>query len=173
MKIIQSVLILVALFLCTGFSSAAQKRSGISGRTSPDALVAELYRQSERNHSPFFQTRNRALLDKYFVKDLAELIWKDALHSRSEVGAIDGDPLFNAQDTEITKFSIHRPNYLNGKAEVIVSFENFRQKQEIHFSLISTNTGWKIEDIKYNDGSSLLGILREDQAQRQRRRPRS
>ena len=166
MKIIQSILILVALFLCTGFSSAAQKRSGISGRTSPDALVAELYRQSERNHSPFFQTKNRALLDKYFVKDLAGLIWKDALNSRGEVGAIDGDPLFNAQDTEITKFSIHRPNYVNGKAEVVVSFENFRQNQEVRFSLVSTNTGWKIENIKYNDGSNLLGILKGDQAHR-------
>jgi Protein of unknown function (DUF3828) len=164
MKTLASVLILVALFLCTGFSSAAQKRSGITRRTSPDALVADLYRQSERNHSPFFQTKNRALLDKYFVKGLAELIWKDALNSRGEVGAIDGDPLFNAQDTEITKFSIHRPVYVDGKAEVTVSFENFRQKQEVRFSLVSTSAGWKIENIKYNDGSSLRGILKGDQA---------
>lgn len=163
MKTIKAVLLLISLLLGTTISSAAPQRSDFASRTSPDALVAALYKQNDSGRSPFFQTGNRALLDKYFVRNLADMIWKDALNSRGEVGAIDGDPLYDAQEMEIRRFSIHRPNYENGKAQVTVSFENFGRKQEIIFSLVSANTGWKIEDIKYNDGTSLAGILKSSQ----------
>ena len=46
------------------------------------------------------------MVDKYFVKSLADLIWKDAHGPKGEVGAIDGDPLYDAQDMEIKKFAI-------------------------------------------------------------------
>jgi hypothetical protein len=164
MKTIKTVLILAMLFTFMSFSAAAQQRDGVSRQSTPDALVADLYKQSGRNRGPFFQTKNRALLDKYFEKNLAGLIWKDALNARGEVGAIDGDPLYNAQDMEIKKFSIHPPRYENGKATVTVSFENFGQKQEILFSLVLKNAAWKIEDIKYNDGTSLVGILKGNEA---------
>ncbi|MBA3765429.1 MAG: DUF3828 domain-containing protein [Acidobacteria bacterium] len=164
MKRIKSVLMLVVLLLGACISSAAQTWHSVTRQTSPDALVAALYKQSKNNHSPFFQTKNRALVGKYFERNLAELIWKDALKSRGEVGAIDGDPLYNAQDMDIKSFSIHPPIYKNGKAEVSVSFENFGQKQEILFLLILERAAWKIEDIKYTDGSTLAGILKSDQA---------
>ena len=110
----------------------------------------------------FFQTKNRTLLDKYFEKHLADLIWKDAIRSKGEVGAIDGDPLYNAQDMDIKHFAVHKASYANGLAEVKVSFENFGKKEEIVF-LLSPGTragGWKIKNIKYNDGTDLLGILK-------------
>ena len=78
------------------------------------------------------------------------------------MGAIDGDPLYNAQDMDIKHFLIHQPVVRNGTAEVKVSFENFGKKEEIVFLLSSRNkaAGWKIANIKYNDGSDLLGILK-------------
>ena len=160
MKILKTTILLTALLL--GSNQWAHSAAKVTKQTSPDALVTELYRQSGRNHSPFFQTKNRTLLDKYFEKHLADLIWKDAIRSKGEVGAIDGDPLYNAQDMDIKHFVVHKASYGNGVAEVNVSFENFGKKEEIVFLLTPgpRAAGWKIANIKYNDGTDLLGILK-------------
>src|SRR5439155_17318503 len=131
-------------------------------RLSPDALVADLYREHNRKHSPFFQTRSRALLYKYFEKSLADLIWKDAVHSKGEVGAIDGDPLYDAQDMEIRKFAIKKPRYKEGRALVDVTFENFGKPQTITFIVVKGKTGWRIRDIVYSEGRTLKSELREN-----------
>src|SRR4026207_34185 len=99
MKISKSVLLLAVLLLTANFAGAKPVAKSAK-QTSPRDLVAELYRQSARKRSPFFQTRSRALVNKYFEKDLGDLIWKDAIRSKGEVGALDGDPLYNAQDME-------------------------------------------------------------------------
>src|SRR5688572_2866905 len=39
-----------------------------------EALVADLYKQHDAKKGPFFQTKSRALVDKYFTKPLADLI---------------------------------------------------------------------------------------------------
>ena len=160
MKILKSTLLLAALLL--GSNQWAHSAAKVTKQTSPDALVTELYRQSDKKHSPFFQTKSRALLDKYFERHLAGLIWKDAIKSKGEVGAIDGDPLYNAQDMDIKNFAVHKASYANGLAEVKVSFENFGKKEEIVFLLTPglRGGGWKISNIKYKDGTDLLGILK-------------
>lgn len=128
--------------------------------TSPYMLVKDLYEQHDKKNSPFFQTKNRALVDKYFEKSLADSIWKDANNSSGEVGAIDGDPLYNAQDMEIKNFSLGLPKIANGKAKVVASFENFGKKQSITFELVQKDLVWKIEDINYGGGSTLRGWLK-------------
>jgi len=185
---VKSIILLAALFLTANVSPGSQSTAKVAKQASPDALVAELYRQTGRNRSPFFQTRSRARVDQYFEKQLGDLIWKDAIRSRGEVGAIDGDPLYNAQDMDIKHFAVHKPASANGvaggskargsqrrsadgvepgsprgvAAEVKVSFENFGKKVEIVFLLTSDTraAGWKITNIKYDDGTDLLGILK-------------
>jgi hypothetical protein len=129
--------------------------------TAPDALVKDLYAQHDKKNSPFFQTKNRALVDKYFEKSLADLIWKDANDSSGEVGAIDGDPLYNAQDIEIKNFSVGQPKIENGKAKVVASFENFGKKQTITYELVQKDSAWKIEDINYGDSGTLRKWLKD------------
>ena len=129
-------------------------------RLSPDALVADLYRVHNHKHSPFFQTRSRALLYKYFEKDLADMLWKDAVKSKGEVGAIDGDPLYDAQDMEIKKFAIAKPGFADGKATVKVTFENFKEPKSFVFTLVNGRTGWRISNIEYGEGRSLRGYLK-------------
>ena len=99
------------------------------------------------------------MLDTYFTKKLADLIWKDANDSKGEVGAIDGDPLYNAQDMEIKKFAIQPAKIQGSKAMVNVNFENFGKKQLVGFLLTQEPKGWKIDNIKYDGGYSLLKIL--------------
>jgi len=163
MKRFKSMLLAVALMLGANLFAAAQQAATAKIQTSPRLLVANLYKQHKKR-SPFFQTRSRALLDRYFEKTLANLILQDAIRSRGEVGSIDGDPLFNAQDMEIKKFQIHQAVYREGKAEVLVSFENFGQKKEITFVLVPRRNDWRIANIKYDDGADLLGILRTEAA---------
>lgn len=125
----------------------------------PGALVRDLYDQHKKDRSPFFQTKNRALVDKYFDKNLADLIWKDAIVSKGEVGAIDGDPLYNAQDRDIKKFVIGAAKITGERAEVPVTFENFGEKQALTYALVRQNKEWKISDINYGGGSTLLGFF--------------
>jgi hypothetical protein len=128
---------------------------------SPDALVKDLYRVHNQKHSPFFQTRSRALLDKYFEKNLANLIWKDARTSKGEVGAIDGDPLYDAQDIEIKKFAIAKPRFEDGRALVDATFENLGQKKTITYIVVKGAAGWRIRDIVYGEGRTLTSEFKE------------
>lgn len=160
MKTIKLILFAAIIIAGLSMSSPAQRRSK---QPSPEQLVSDLYRQHERQ-SPFFQTRNRSLLDKYFVRELADLLWQDARSSGDEVGALDGDPLFNAQDMKITNFLIQKATVSSGTANVPVAFENFGVKHQIVFRLAAQRTGWKISDLLYDDGWSLLKVLKRDRS---------
>jgi len=173
MKVIRFILI-AASIVTVSASSHAQRKAKPWKQMSPDEVVRVLYRQHKRR-SPFFQTTNRALLDRYFEKEFADLIWKDAVTSKGEVGAIDGDPLFNAQDMDIKKFVVHPADYtasygpypskpLNKlpaptKASVEVTFENMGEKHSVDFEMSLTPSGWKIWDIRYDDSTQLRMIL--------------
>ena len=104
------------------------------------------------------------MLYKYFEKSLADMIWKDAANSKGEVGAIDGDPLYDAQDMDIKKFVIGKPSYENSKARVNVSFENFGKQKTIVFILANGRSGWRIHDIDYGGGRTLKGFFKSDSA---------
>lgn len=160
MKTVKPILFITMLFLMLGTSVGSKAQSTTSNRLSPNALVADLYRVHDHKHSPFFQTRSRALLYKYFEKGLADMIWKDAVHSKGEVGALDGDPLYDAQDMEIKKFAIGKPSYENGQAKVNVTFENLGKPQSFVFSLVNGRSGWRINNIEYGEGRSLRGYLK-------------
>ena len=135
--------------------------SAESQTAAAEALVADLYKQHDAKKSPFFQTKNRVLVDKYFTKSLADLIWKDATSSKGEVGAIDGDPLYNAQDMEIKNFAVGRGDVKGDTANVPVTFTNFGEKKTITFALKQVSGAWKIDDIKYGDGDSLMKWLKD------------
>lgn len=132
-----------------------------SKQMTADALVADLYKAHDQKRSPFFQTKSRALINKYFEKSLADLIWKDRVTSKNEVGVIDGDPLYDAQDMEIKNFAIGKATYEGNKARVDVTFENFGQKKSLIFILVKGTTGWRIDDIDYGQQGTLRGWFKE------------
>lgn len=156
MKTIKSILVVMIMLAALNVSAHAGQASGQGKRVSPRSVVLSLYNQ-HRRQSPFFQTRSRALLDRYFTRELANLIWSDARSSRGEVGALDGDPLFNAQDMQIKKFALRERTAEVNAAEVAASFENFDQRHEILFRLVPAGTSWKIADIAYDAGGNSEG----------------
>src|SRR5262245_31297947 len=149
--------------LATALLFIAPVTNAQKAQTTPDALVRDLYAaHKNRRTDPFSQTKDRARLDKYFAKDLADLLWKDAKTSaeNNEVGALDGDPLYNAQDMKITAFSIKPPEYGEGNrdlADVRVTFKNIGKEETVLFRVErNSQKVWKITDILYpgNDDSS-------------------
>ena len=157
MKTSNKVVLSTILVLVVAFSLTAQRRVKTK-QASPEQLVAALYKQHKKA-SPFFQHKSRALVDRYFDKELADLIW-NIPNTPGEVGPLDGDPLYNAQDMEIKRFVIHPATITNGNATVLVTFTNIGKKQEVKFLLISRQAGWKITNIKYDDGTDLIAIIR-------------
>ena len=128
---------------------------------SPDALVADLYKQHDAKRSPFFQTKSRARVDKYFTNGLADMIWKDAITSKGEVGALDGDPLYDTQDAKIRHFAVGKASIKGDTATVPVTFTNFGKKEKIDFSLKKVKGVWKIDNINYGSGGSLRKWFQE------------
>lgn len=157
MKKLKSFAIVVMALGLVCFSAAGQRRPQ-SVRLTPEQTVAALYKQHKKQ-SPFFQTKNRALVDRYFARELADLIW-NMPNTPGEVGPLDGDPLYNAQDMEIRHFVIHKAEVSGDTATVLVTFTNIGKKQEVKFLLASRPSGWKITNIKYDDGTDLRGILK-------------
>lgn len=159
MKIVSKIFVL-ALFVAVGASAAiAQKKT----TTTPSDLVSNLYKQHDAEKSPFFQEKSRALVEKYFTKTTAAMIWKDATTRGNDVGAFGADPLYDAQDTQIKGFTVGKAAITGDKATVTVSFTNFDEKRSFKFSLVKENALWKIEDIDYGD-YSLVSLLKDNEA---------
>lgn len=125
-----------------------------------EPLIAELYKQHDANKGPF-RERKRAVIDKYFAKPLADMLWKNDQRPAGEMGAIDADPLYDAQDTEIKKFVVGKAVVNGDKASVPVTFENFGQKKNVTYVMVRQGDAWKISDIKYQGGYTLLQNFRE------------
>ena len=152
------LIILVTLSLVMGSAAMAQKKKVTAG--SPEAVVRDLYAAHKGKKSPFFQNKSRALIDKYFTGALADAVWQEAKDSKpGEVGNLDFDPLYHAQDVHITKFVIAKADANNN---VKVTFLNMGHPEEINFSLSAPNTSskiYKIDSIVYSDAEDLESIL--------------
>src|SRR5688500_7610290 len=126
-----------------------------------EPLVADLYKQHDANRGPF-REKKRAVVDKYFANPLADLIWKDKQTPPGEMGAIDFDPLYDAQDVGAKKFAVGMATVNGEKATVPVTYENFGEKKNITYQMVRQGDAWKIADIKYQSGFTLLGVFKEN-----------
>ena len=144
----RSLVVLLATVLMAAIAAATD--------ATPKDLVAQLYQAHRSKHDPLVETK---LLDRYFDAPLLKLYLKDKQEAKGEVGRLDGDPLYNAQDMEISHFSISSPETAKGEAQVTVRFKNMGKSARIVYVLIPASAGWRISDIRYDDGSSLKKIL--------------
>ncbi|MDZ4404333.1 DUF3828 domain-containing protein [Prosthecobacter sp.] len=127
----------------------------------PEALVAQLYKTHDAQKSPFFQDQDRALVDRFFAKELADMIWKDAVASQGELGALGADPLYDAQDLLLKDFVIHQAATVKGRTSVLVTFENAGQKKRNTFTFVQQGGVWKISDLRYTAGHTLSRLYRD------------
>ncbi|HVF91390.1 MAG TPA: hypothetical protein VNH22_15100 [Blastocatellia bacterium] len=164
----KAILVLLAAFSFNLFtpSLSSSVSSSISraaqGKTlagTPDGVVRELYKVHRMGNGPIFEGKSRTYLVKFFDRKLSGLIWKELTTHSEEVGNLDFDPLYNAQDIGIKNFRVGTPLIDKGRAVVPVTFNNYDLKVKIVFHLLGADGGWKIENLVYEDGSNLLEIL--------------
>jgi|SRR5919197_2018867 hypothetical protein len=127
---------------------------------SPTKVVTDLYSAHKGKADPLQYPASKKLLGAYFEKGLLSLYLKDQSESKGEVGKLEFDPLYNAQDFEIKNFSVALVTQQKDSAEVAASFKNMGTTEKIVFLLSNTTPDWRITDIKYSDGRTLKGILK-------------
>ncbi len=150
-------LFLLPLALTSTISMSAQTAKSLS---SPTSVIRDLYRVHNNGRGHLFEARGKVNLYKFFDKQLADLIWKN-IHDtpEGEVGNLDFDPLYDAQDMKITQFQIGSPLLEGDKATVGVSFKNFGKLTKMKFHMVKRAQGWKIENVDYSNHSDLIKIL--------------
>jgi hypothetical protein len=151
------LILITGAVLVAGFTSVqGQTLSIMTGKD----LVAQLYKEHSGKSDPLQYPASKKLLQNYFYKPLLDLYLKDQEASKGEVGKIDFDPLYDAQDLQITDFNLVIPNNKKDSGYVAAHFKNMGLRQQVVFTLKSTKAGWRIADIQYKDGRSLLNILK-------------
>lgn len=130
-------------------------------------MVKNLYEEQNAGAGPFFQTKSRVLVERYFMTDLAGLIWKDYVSAKGDIGALDFDPLYGSQDPQITDFKILVSGVAadakfqpQDKVLVEVTFKDSGKKRRIAFAFAQDKAGaWKIDNIRYPDKTSLRDVF--------------
>lgn len=151
-------LIVTTVFLLSVSGVWAQASSPAA--SSPTKVVSDLYRAHNGKADPLQYPASEKLLGAYFEEGLLSLFLKDQSESKGEVGKLDFDPLYAAQDFDINDFSVALVAEQKDSAEVAASFKNLGTSEKIVFLLSPTAQGWRITDIRYSDGSTLKGILK-------------
>jgi hypothetical protein len=127
----------------------------------PEALIADLYKAHEKGNAGIVNGKSRKLLDKYFDKNLANLIWKDITTHQDEIGVIDFDIFYNTQDPLIKNLKVGSAKIEGSKATVPVTFTNGGAKETVTYTLVQQNSQWKISDIRYRENQTLLKYFKE------------
>lgn len=128
----------------------------LGAELSPKDVVAQLYQAHRSKHDPLDETQ---LLGRYFDATLLKLYLRDKREAKGEVGRLDGDPLYNAQEIQVTDFSVSATESVSGETRVRVSFKNIGKPTRLAYILTRSGNGWRVSDIRYDDGSSLKKIL--------------
>ncbi len=150
--------VLVAILALVARFASAQP--GSSNLDTGKELVAQLYKEHSGKSDPLQYPASKKRLPNYFYKPLLDLYLKDQEASKGEVGKIDFDLLYDAQDFEISDFNLVVLPNKKGSGYVAARFKNMGIDQEITFALQRTKMGWRIADIQYKDGRSLWKILK-------------
>ena len=144
----------MALFLVGTAHVSAQS-------STPTELVNELYTAHDAGNGPFIESPNRERIDMFFTRRLGDLLWKEINNKTGEIGALDGDPLYNAQDMDIRSFKIGKAVISGPAATVPVNFTNLNKKERFVYILKRAGKDWKIDDIKYSAKDSLYKWLKK------------
>jgi len=141
----------------------------LAGET-PDTVLTDLYKihaEDTKNHrDQFLDGKSRKMLDRFFDKNLANLIWKDLTTNKGEVGVIDADIFYSTQeDPHIKDLKVEPPVIKGDTATDTVTFTDSGLKRTIGYSLVKENDAWKISDISYGKEGTLLKFFKEAQQQ--------
>ena len=99
--------------------------------------------------------------NKVFSDRILQLLRRDAaLTPKGEVGALDGDPICDCQDFEISRVRIDVRPAANGAAQAVARFRNAGTATTIRLDLIATPGGWRVDNVHSASTPDLAAYLR-------------
>lgn len=128
-------------------------------RSAADRLVRALYFEHNKQGNPLLETKNRALIDQFFIKSTADLIWRGASTSPGKLKRTKSNPLFNAPNESIKKMWVLPAAVAGSRAVVYVTFERNAKPEEIRIDMRQVAGRWRIMDMRYPDGKRLTELL--------------
>ena len=128
-------------------------------RSAADRLVRALYFEHSKKENPLLERKNRALIDQFFSKPTADLIWRDASGSPEKLKRSKANPLFNAPNETIKKAWVLPAVVAGSRAVVYVTFERNTKPEEIRIDMQQIAGRWRITDMLYPDGKQLTQLL--------------
>ena len=136
------------------------KRPGSDApRTAADRLVRALYFEHSKKDNPLLEVKDRLLIDQFFAKATADLIWRDVMLSSDKLKRTKTNPLFNARNERIKKMWVLPAAVAGSRAVVFVTFERDAKPQEIRIDMLQIAGRWRIVDMLYPDGKQLTQLL--------------
>jgi hypothetical protein len=127
---------------------------------SPQDLLRALYQLHDNGAGPLLDPAAGAERARFFTVELAQALDQELNRPDSgEIGLLDFDPFYYAQDFEISQFDIAVPKVSGTEVTALVRFDNFGQTVEIGYRLEQDEHGWRIADIDYGDGHTLCKTL--------------
>ncbi|MFD2571520.1 hypothetical protein ACFSUS_12800 [Spirosoma soli] len=129
-----------------------KRPSADAPRSAADRLVRALYFEHRKEDNPFREAKDRALVDQFFAKATADLIWKSQKSSKANM-------LFNAPDKTVEKPWVLPANVAGSKAVVFVTFVQQGKPVEMRCEMEQQAGRWRITDIIYPDGTRLTKLL--------------
>ncbi|ADB40465.1 hypothetical protein Slin_4485 [Spirosoma linguale DSM 74] len=141
-------------------ATALSKRPGPdTPRSAADRLVRALYFEHNKTENPLRETKDRALIEQFFTKSTAELIWNDAQKATGKLNRKKINGLYNAPDEAIKKTWV-LPAVVGGtRAIVYVTFENKAKPEEIRVDMQQMGGRWRITNLHYPDGTLLTQVV--------------
>jgi hypothetical protein len=93
---------------------------------------------------------------------LLDLMRREAASTpEGDVGALDGDPICNCQDYEISTVTVTVKATDTNKARADVFFLNLGRRQLVSLDLVLVGGRWRVDDVHSQGTPSLVGLLTE------------
>ncbi len=131
--------VLVAILALVARFASAQP--GSSNLDTGKELVAQLYKEHSGKSDPLQYPASKKRLPNYFYKPLLDLYLKDQEASKGEVGKIDFDLLYDAQDFEISDFNLVVLPNKKGSGYVAARFKNMGGRPRDHLRTAANKNG--------------------------------
>ena len=127
------------------------------------SFVTGLYSAYQRQPGPDYLGKQ---MDQVFAPDLIALIRREAASvPKGDVGALDGDPICDCQDWQISNVQVAVSTPKPGAAQAEVRFQNAGEPRQVRLDLVAVQGRWRVADVHTPDTPSLAKLLRDSIAQ--------
>lgn len=147
------------LGLVVAFLLACPAAAGAQDLNQAKAFVTGLYAAYAKTPGPEYVGRQA---EAVFSPSMIDLMRREAAHTpKGEVGALDGDPICDCQDYEISAATVTVTMAAPGRARAAARFLNFGEARTATFDLVAVDGQWRVADIHSANLPSLVDLLQE------------